>query len=155
MDALYKDTKKTKSRVLHEITKHVSTRKTHPNLYISLTTIALTSIALALNFHFYTPTFNPYGINKEIIGAIFFLLGFSQLIFLNLYHNLKFVRLILAMSISFMLFWGFSNTQQAFAGKASFQLPILLISLAILQIPLLLEPSTNPMTINKKNKEHE
>lgn len=144
--------KRAKRRVLSEITKHVSIRKTHPNLYISLMTIAVASIALGVNLHYFTPTFRPYGISEELIGACFSVLGLSQLIFLNLYHNLKLVRLVLAMSISFMLFWGLSNTQQSFAGKASFQLPILLITLAALQIPLLVEPSTNPMTSNKKKE---
>jgi len=45
-----------------------------------------------------------------------------------------------------MLFWGASNAQQSLAGNASFQLPILYIALAVLQIPLLVEPPVNPMT---------
>lgn len=151
MSQEFRNNKKTQRRILYEITKHVSIRKTHPNLYLSLMIVAIMSIGLSLNFYFYTPTFNPYGINKEVVGAIFLILGFSQLIFLNLYHNLKLVRLVLAISISFMLFWGVSNTQQAFAGKASFQLPVLYIGLALIQLPLLVEPSTNPMTSSKKN----
>lgn len=133
-------------KVLEELTKRVSIRKTHPNMYRFLMVIALMSTALAVNLYLTTPTFKPYGIEKEVIASIFLVLGFSQLVLLNLCHNLKLVRLTMAISIAFMLFWGGSNSQQAFAGKASFQLPILLVSLALLQLPLLIEPASNPMT---------
>lgn len=140
-------------RVLHELNRRISLRKTHPNLFIALNILALTSVALALNFYFSKPTFNPYGIDKEIVAAVFFILGISQLIVLTVYHNLKLVRLAVATSVGILLFWGISNTQQGFQGKASFQLPILYIALALLQIPLLIEPRTNPMTSDGKSEE--
>lgn len=124
----------------------VRIRNTHPALYRSIMTLSLMSVALAANFWTSNPTFNPYGIPKNLIGAVFFLLGASQLVFLNVLHDLSKVRLILAASLSFFLFWGLSNTQQSFAGKASFQLPILLISIAAFHLPLLIESPINPTT---------
>lgn len=126
--------------------------KTHPNLYISITIMAVMFIALAINFFSFKPTFSPYGLSNHLIGAVFLTLGIGKLVFLNLYRNLKLVRIIIAVGMAFLLFWGISNTQQAFAGKASFQLPILLVSLAALQFPLLVEPTVNPITKIAKDK---
>lgn len=121
-------------------------RKSHPALYRALMVLGCMGVALALNFWFAKPTFHPYGWPQEIIGLAFFLLGTSQIVFLNLFHRLKLVRITLAVSVSFMLFWGLSNAQQFFAGNASLQLPILFVTISILQVPLLLESPVNPMT---------
>ena len=112
-------------------------------------TIGIMGIALALNFWFSTPTFNPYGISKNVIGVVFFILGITQIVFLNVLHDLRIVRITLATSVSWMFFWGVSNAQQFFAGNASLQLPILYVTLSIMQIPLLLESPVNPMTEKK------
>lgn len=109
-------------------------------------TLSIMSVGLAVNFWTSNPTFSPFDIPKNLIGGIFFLLGISQLVYLNVFHNLPRVRLLLAVSLSFFFFWGLSNTIQAFAGNASFQLPILYVFLAFLHIPLLIEPPVNPMT---------
>lgn len=124
-------------------------RYAHPNLYRSIMVFPLLSVALAVNFWISNPTFNPYGIPKNLIGVIFAVLGISQLIFLNLFHNLRMVRIGLSLSIAWMLFWGLSNTQQFLAGNASLQLPILYLALAVLQIPLLIESPVNPMTTRR------
>lgn len=126
--------------------RRVTIRKSHPSLYQSIMVLGVTSIALAFNFWYSNPTFNPYGVDKNIIGVIFAVLGVGQIVFLNLIKDLRMVRLILATSISWMFFWGLSNTEQFFAGKASLQLPILYVAGAILQIPLLVEAPVNPMT---------
>lgn len=139
-------------KVLSEITKRVSVRKTHPNMYRVIMVTALMNVALAVNLYFTKPTFTPYGLEKETIGFIFLVLGIGKIIFLNFYLNLKLVRLMIAISVSFMLFWGLSNSQQSFAGKASFQLPILYIALALINLFLLLEPVSNPLTNNGKKK---
>lgn len=128
------------------MTGRLNIRKTHPALWRSIMIVCLTSIALAANFWGSNPTFNPYEIPKNIIGLVFFVLGASQLIFLNVVHSLRMVRIGLATSIFWMLFWGASNTQQFFAGNASLQLPILYLALAALQMPLLTESPVNPMT---------
>lgn len=140
---------------LHEFTKHVSIRESHPNMYKLLMIIAFMFIALAINLYFSKPTFRPYGLQKEVIATVYLFLGVGKIVFLNLYHNLKMVRLIMAIATAFMLFWGLSNTQQSLAGKASFQLPILFVTLALLNLALLLEPSSNPMTGNDKDSEQE
>lgn len=121
-------------------------RATHPALWRSIMIVCLASIALAVNFWFSNPTFNPYEIPKDNVGWIFFALGISQLFFLNVVHSLRMVRIGLATSLFWTLFWGASNTQQFFAGNASLQLPILYLAFAALQIPLLVESPVNPMT---------
>lgn len=130
------------------MSKHekVRIRLTHPALYRSIMTLSIMSVGLAVNFWTSNPTFSPFDIPKDIIGGVFFALGLSQIIFLNAFHNLRMVRIGLAVSLSFMFFWGLSNAQQSLAGKASFQLPIIYVFLAILHAPLLLEPPVNPMT---------
>lgn len=124
-------------------------RKSHPTLYHSIMIIGLASVALGFNFWFSNPTFNPYGIDKNLIGLIFFLLGTSKLVLLNVIRNLRAVRIQMAVSIGWVLFWGLSNTQQFFVGNASLQLPIMYMTLALLQIPLLIESHVNPMTEKK------
>lgn len=124
----------------------VKIRYTHPALYRSIMTLSLLSVALAVNFWTSNPTFNPYDIPKDIIGAVFGVLGVSQFLFLNVFHDLRKVRLGLAISLVFMFFWGISNAQQSLAGNASFQLPILYVALAVLHVPLLVEAPVNPTT---------
>lgn len=124
----------------------LNVRNTHPALYRSITTLSVMCVALAVNFWTSTPTFNPYNIPKNWIGAVFAVLGIYQLVFLNVVRDLRRVRFGLAVSFSWILFWGISNTQQAFAGNASFQLPILLSTLAVLHLLLLVESPVNPMT---------
>lgn len=124
----------------------VNLRLTHPGLYHLIITLSLMSVGLAVNFWTSNPTFNPYGIPKNMVGVVFFLLGASQLVFLNVLRDLRKVRLVLALSGFVMLVWGLANSAQSFAGKASFQLPILYLSLATIQLWLLVESPVNPMT---------
>lgn len=121
-------------------------RKTHPALWRSITTLSLLSVALAANFWRSNPTFNPLGIPKNLIAAIFAGLGIYLFVVLNVFHNLGRVRLGLAVSLGFMCFWGAVNSIQGFAGKASFQLPILYLFLAAMHYPLLVESPVNPVT---------
>ena len=126
--------------------RKVYLRKTHPTLYHSVMTVAVASVALGFNFWYSNPAFNPFNIPKNLVGCAFFVLGTSQLVFLNWLRDLRKVRIVLAVSISWTFFWGLANTQQSFAGVASFQLPILYLAAAILQVPLLIEAPVNPMT---------
>lgn len=110
-------------------------------------TFGLVQVALAANFWLGPdPTFDPYGIPADIAGIVFFTLGASLLLFLNVFRDLRKVRLVLAISIGVGFFWGIANTQQGLAGKASFQLPILFVGLCVAQIPWLIEAPVNPMT---------
>lgn len=124
----------------------VNLRKSHPTLYHSIVTLSLMRVALALNFWTSDPTFNPWGIPKNLVGLVFFMLGAWQLIFLHVWRDLRKIRLVLALSAGVMLGWGLVNTQQSFDGKASFQLPIMYVAVAALQLMLLLEAPVNPMT---------
>lgn len=126
--------------------RKLNIRHSHPALYHSIMVLALGSIALAVNFWTSRPTFNPFSIPKEVVGCVFFALGVSQLVFLNVVRDLRMVRLALAASIAVNLAWGLSNTQQWINGKASLQLPILYVAIALLQRPLLTEAPVNPMT---------
>lgn len=125
----------------------IQIRKSHPGLYYSITILAFAQIALALNYFFATrPTFTPYGIPIPLIGWIFLILGISKLFFLNVVRNLKVVRSNMVIGVAFLLFWGISNTQQSFQGKASFAFPIGLITVALLQAVWVVEPSINPVS---------
>lgn len=126
--------------------QRVNLRKSHPGLYHSILTVGCMGVALACNFWFTRPTFNPYGIDKNIIGTVFAVIGLSQIVFLVVARDLRMVRLTLAISVGWMLFWGLSNTQQFFAGKSSLQLPILFLVISALQFPLLVESPVNPFT---------
>lgn len=125
-------------------------RHSHPNLYRGITTFAVINIGLALNFFFTNPTFNPYGIDKNIVGAIFLVLGLSKLTFLNVHRSLRVVRFLMTVEIAFMLFWGGGNTITFMTGQTSLQLFVLYAGMALNELFLLLEPPANPMTGQKK-----
>lgn len=124
----------------------VDLRKTHPTMYHAIMVLSLGRVALALSFWFSRPTFTPYGIHRYIAGVVFFLLGASQLVFLHIFRDLRKIRAALNLSGAVMLMWGIVNTQQVFHGKASFQLPIVFVTLAAVQYVLLIEPPVNPVT---------
>lgn len=131
--------------------QRVNIRLTHPSFYRAVMTFGVFQIALAINFWYYTPTFNPKIFfvtpSKDLIGLIFFVIGVSQLLLLNVFRDLRSIRLAMTASIGWALFWGVANTQQAFIGKASLQLPIFVVfGLGIGQRWWLLESSVNPMT---------
>lgn len=127
--------------------RRVNIRRTHPDLYRRIMSIAVLQIALAFNYWWYTPTFNPYGISKNLIGVVFFVLGIFLFVFLNVRRNLNVIHATLALGAGFSLFWGIANTQQAFAGNASLALPILFVfSLCATQTWALIEAPVNPIT---------
>lgn len=128
----------------------VNIRLTHPNLYFSLVVFALINIGLGLNFLFANPTFNPYQIDKTVIGCIFLALGLLKVIFLQFSRNLKILRLVMAGEVVFMLFWGIGTTITFFRGQTSLQLFVLYAGLAALESFLLLEPIVNPVSEVKK-----
>lgn len=130
----------------------INLRLSHPTLYRGIMTFAIINMALALNFFFTNPTFNPYEIDKSVVGAIFMSLGFSKIIFLNVYRSLKVVRALMTLEIMFMLFWGLGNTITFWQGKTSLQLLVLYVGMAANETWLLLEPFVNPMTETKSEK---
>lgn len=119
---------------------------THPNLYRGIMTFAFINIGLGLNFLFANPTFNPYQLDKSLIGAIFMTLGVSKVLFLNVSRSLKVVRVVMAAEVIFMLFWGIGTTITFFQGLTSLQLFVLYSGLAMIELFLLQEPAVNPVT---------
>lgn len=124
----------------------VNIRFSHPNLYRLLVTFSIIHIGLGLNFLLAKPAFNPYGINVYIIGVIFLSLGLSKLFFLMFRRNLRVVRIVMALSIGFTLFWGFGTIFSFLRGQTSLQMFVLYVGLAVIEMSLLLEPLVNPIT---------
>lgn len=125
-------------------------RKAHPNLYRQVITCGLICVALGLNFLFLKPTFNPLDVPKEIFGVIFLILGASNLFFLNVYKA-KILRLTMAITTGFLVFYGLILVVQFFQLKqTSLQLPITYLGLAGYALFSLLEPFSNPAT-SKEN----
>lgn len=122
---------------------------THPNLYLAVTTLAAINIALGLNFVFLQPTFLIYDSPNLLWGLIFLTLGVGKLVFLNVVRKLKAVRAVMAFAVAYMIFLGVGTTTPFFEGSGSLQLPIMYLSLAALQIPLIVEPFINPWTARR------
>lgn len=127
----------------------INLHRTHPNLYLGISTFALIDLALGVCFLVFTPTFQVYGMPYQLWGVIYLVLGICQIIFLNFYRSLPLVRVTMACSITFALFFGVGTLQPVFEGNASPQLMILYAGVAALQLPLLLEPFINPWTAKR------
>lgn len=128
----------------------VNIRLSHPNLYRGITTFAVINVALALNFFYANPTFNPFEIDKNIVGVVFLTLGIGKLIFLNLHRSLRVVRGLMAVEIAFMVFWGVGSSITFFTGQTSLQLFVLYLGMAVNELFLLLEPPANPVAGHKE-----
>lgn len=124
----------------------------NPNLYRKITAFGVFSILMGMNFFFFKPTFNPLGIDKAIIGTIFIILGVAHILFLNFFHNLRILRKTIAISIAWILFWGIGTTVTVFQGKTSFQLFILYTYVSVIQLFLLIEPYSNPVSEKMEEK---
>jgi hypothetical protein len=122
-------------------------RRAHPNLFRSYLTYAVLTVALGLNFLVLNPTFEPFGIPKDVCGVVFLALGLVHLCFLTVLRKAELQRVAMAATISAMFFWAGINTAEFFRlGQTSLQLPLVFFGLAVLGLPLLVEPSTNPIT---------
>lgn len=124
-------------------------RKSHPNLYWLVSTVALVSLTLGCNFIFLNPTFPIFAAPNELWGGIFLALGFGQLAALNLYRRLRLVRWFMVATSAYMMFLALGTTQPFLEGVGSLQLPILYAGMSALQIPLFVEPFFNPRTARK------
>lgn len=138
-------------RIRHEDAKKVNLRLTNPDMYKSVMLFVIFCISMTLNYWFSKPTFNPYGIQRPWIGLTFLIIGMALILLLNVFRNLKLVRITLAVAGGLLIFWGISNTQQSFAGKASFAFPILLFYVASIILKDLLQSPVNPMTRKDNN----
>lgn len=124
----------------------VNLRLTHPTLYRSAITFSLISVGLGLNFILTKPTFNPYGIPKEITGAIFLALGSFKLVSVIFLKNLRFIRASMAACAGWMMLWGLGTSITFFTGQTSLQLFTLYTGITALQVFWCLEPFLNPAT---------
>lgn len=127
----------------------IDIRKTHPNLYWLVMTLAAIGIALGLNFIINQPTFKIYSAPNVLWGVLFLALGFGKIVALNVYRRLRLVRASIAFAVAYMMFLAAGTTQPFLEGSGSLQLPILYAGLAALQIPLLFEPFVNPWTAKR------
>lgn len=121
-------------------------RKSHPNLYWLVMILAVVNIALGLNFIINQPTFAIFAAPNLLWGLTFLAIGLGKFIALNFYRRLRFVRALMAIAVTYMLFLGLGTMQPFLEGMGSLQLPILYLGIAALQIPLLVEPFINPAT---------
>lgn len=137
----------------------INVRRTHPNLYWLLMFLALTGIALGLNFIILQPTFPIWDAPNVLWGTIFLVLSVARIIALNVYRRLRWVRATMAFSAAYMAFlaigtgepwWHWFMAEIGVSGgdpsRASLQLPIIYAGMALLQVPLLFEPFVNPVT---------
>lgn len=130
--------------------RKIDIRMTNPEAYRDMMTHSFISIGLAINFWNSHPTFNPFGWPKTIVGFVFFIFGVLGLTFLVAVRNLHRIRLLFTFSFIWYFGWGVVNAQQWHQHKASLQLPIILIGLAVLQFLVILKPAFNPMTARKR-----
>lgn len=133
--------------------QRVNLRKSHPLLHRSIRVIAVGCLAWALNFwglgFIPPPAFDPYDIDKNLVGVVFAVVGVSLLTFLIFVHSLRWLRISLASAVFWLIVWAGANTHQFFNGKASLQLPIAFIVIAFLCRPLVAEAPVNPFTEEK------
>lgn len=128
----------------------VDIRKTHPNLWRMLMVVGVYYLADGGSYLYYTPTFNP--LHKTLVAGIYLTLGVAFMVTLNVWRHLTAVRATTAASVAWGLFWAVRNTPQVFAGHASMALPFALTVIALVQIPMLYEPATNPIVQNARRR---
>lgn len=122
-------------------------RDAHPNLYKAIMVYGLLMIALGLNFALLTPAFDPLGLSKYIFAGLFLAIGIAKLVVLNLFRHPQWVRVVVAINVSILFFFGGLLVAAFFQlGQTSLQLPITYFGLALIEMPLLYEPWLNPVT---------
>lgn len=124
----------------------VDLRATHPNLFRMVLLLGVLFVGLGLNFFLLVPTFPVYGAPYELWATIFVALGSAKLLLLGFYKKLRVLRLVMATCIAFTLFFGVGTMQPWFMGEGSLQLPMLYLAVALIELPLLIEPYKNPVT---------
>ena len=128
----------------------VSLRLLHPNLYRAVMLLSGWFILLGLNFVIFTPTYLIFGMPNELWGSFFLLIGATEFFFLNVMNRLIMVQMALATGIPLCFILTIGTSEPFIHGVGSFQLPIMYLGLAVLQIPLALEAPVNPWTKAKR-----
>lgn len=132
--------------------RKVDLRMSNPEMYRDIMLWSIISVGFAINFWNSHPTFNPFGIPKTIVGIIFFMFGGLGLVFLNVFRDLKKIRLLIVFAFIWYFVWGIVNAQQWHEGRASLQLPIAFLGMSVAQFLILLKPPVNPMSEKRKKK---
>lgn len=135
---------------LEVINGTVKVRLTHPSLYRTLMGYAVGFLALGTNFLVFTPTFLVYGQPNEVWAVIFLVLGAGLLCFLNCFRSLRLMRLTMAVSAVYLLFFALGTSQPFLDGAGSLQLPILYVLAAGLLFLMLYEPFINPWSARRE-----
>lgn len=130
--------------------KRVVIRRTHPNLYRSIITFAIITIALGLNFLLIKPAFNQYSLS-QVMAVVFFGSGVALIVLLNFLRSLRTLRWVMAFTVTSLCLYGGALTVYAYqTGKTSYQLPICYFGFTALLFLLLIEPASNPL--NRKRR---
>lgn len=123
-------------------------RSTHPLLFWYYVIFSLISIGLGLNFLLTTPTFNPYHIDKEIVGSVFFSIGALNLMLSTVWRKFTWLRIGTAMNMGIDIIWGIGASFTFFQDLTSLQNFCLYIGLAGLKFRTVLE---DPITVTTKS----
>lgn len=130
--------------------KRLVIRRTHPNLFRSITTFGIITIGLGLNFLLFKPAFNQYQLSK-VMGVVYLASGVALLVLLNLFRNLRVLRTVMAFTVISLFFYGGALAVYAYqTGRTSYQLPICYGGLTALLFLLLIEPASNPLNWRRK-----
>jgi len=130
---------------------HVDLRKTHLNLWRMVMMLAIGNLLLALNFLLMQPTYPIFHAPNELWGVCFAVLGCAKLFSLLVWHNLSVVRGCMSVAVGYTLLVAAGACEPAIDGVGSLQLAILYGGMAVIQLPLILEPFYNPMTAEGGN----
>lgn len=128
------------------LSSEIDIRKTHPNLYWLVMTLAVMQVALAFNFFILQPTFQIWGLPNFLWGSIFLVIGVGKIAALNFYRRVRLVRGLMIFAVAYMGFLAIGTGQPWLQGNGSLQLPLLYGALCLLQIPLIREPFINLVT---------
>lgn len=127
----------------------INIRRTHPNLYWLVMTAAVTMLLLAANFYWLNPTFEVYHLSNYVWATIFLALGTGEIVFLNIYRSLRWVRRTMACAFGFLMFFAFGTGEPWWDGQGSLQLTIVYAYMMATQVPLLFEPFIQPFTARR------
>jgi hypothetical protein len=125
---------------------HVDLRKTHLNLWRMAFLLAVGELLLGANFLLLQPTYPIFHAPNELWGICFVVVAVSQMLALLVVHSLAFVRGCMSVAVAYTLIVAVGACEPWLDGVGSLQLAILYGGMAVIQIPLILEPFLNPMT---------
>jgi len=124
----------------------VDLRKTHLNLWRMVLLLALGELLLGANFLWLQPTYPIFHAPNELWGVCFVVIALAQALALLISHSLPLVRGCMSVAVAYILIVAVGACEPWLDGVGSLQLAILYAGMAVIQLPLILEPFLNPMT---------